>query len=98
MNFITRETLLIIFKLVNPKFSFKQSAMVESKAKHKDFRFFYFYGLSANDKTVPTISQFQHTFKKMYPNIHVNITQNKNGLTVWLSDNLKYDEMMVNPV
>ncbi len=93
MNFITREILQIIFKSANANFNFKKSAMVNSKAKHTEFKFFYFYDV--NDTTVSTIKILQQHFKKFYPTIHCNIVQNKNGLTVWVSDNLKYDALMV---
>jgi hypothetical protein len=95
MNFITREILQIVFNLANPKFSFTKSSMAESKAKHKSFRFFYFYGVPTDFCNSTEITKLVKSFKKMYPNIHCNIVKNPNGLTVWVSDNLKYDALMV---
>jgi hypothetical protein len=94
MNFITREILLIIFNLANPKFSCTKSSQAESKAKHKSFRFFYFYGVPTDFCTNTELLTLQKTFRKMYPNIHCNITRNTNGLTVWVSDNLLYDSLI----
>lgn len=96
MNYITKNIVMTVLKTVVPTMTVKTVASRNSKANDMLFKFFYLYGIDDTLKSKDAILNFRNGLKQFYPRLHFNIVQNRHGLTIWVSDNLKFDDMLPN--